>query len=60
VADPEAAATVEVREFRGHDQLYRVRIGDKTLMVISSNTGILREGERVRLEITDTVVPLPV
>jgi iron(III) transport system ATP-binding protein len=59
VADPEAPATVEVREFRGHDQLYRVRVGDTALMVISPNTGALREGERVRLEITDTVVPLP-
>ncbi|MEO1002476.1 MAG: ABC transporter ATP-binding protein [Cyanobacteria bacterium J06638_7] len=59
VADPEAAATVEVREFRGHDQLYRVRLGDTALMVISADTGALREGERVRLEITETVVPLP-
>lgn len=59
VADPEAPATVEVREFRGHDQLYRVRVGDTALMVISPNTGALQEGERVRLDVTDTVVALP-
>ncbi len=59
VPDPEAPATVELREFRGHDQLYRVRIGDTALIVISPSTGDLREGERVRLEVSETVVPLP-
>ncbi|MCU0530430.1 MAG: ABC transporter ATP-binding protein [Cyanobium sp. Prado107] len=59
VADPEAAALVEVREFRGHDQMLRVRVEDTTLMVICPNRHCLREGERVRLEITEKVVPLP-
>jgi iron(III) transport system ATP-binding protein len=59
VADAQAPATVELREFRGHDQLYRVRIDDTTFTVISSTQHLLHEGERVRLEITEKVVPLP-
>ncbi|MEX1317725.1 MAG: ABC transporter ATP-binding protein [Synechococcaceae cyanobacterium] len=59
VADAQAPATVETREFRGHDQLYRVRVGDIALTVISTNVDALQEGERVRLEVTEQVVPLP-
>ncbi|TVS06456.1 MAG: ABC transporter ATP-binding protein [Cyanobium sp. PLM2.Bin73] len=59
VADAQAAATVEMREFRGHDQLYRVRVGDIALTVISTNTDALQEGERVRLEVSEQVVALP-
>ncbi|MGL6135285.1 MAG: ABC transporter ATP-binding protein [Prochlorococcaceae cyanobacterium] len=59
VADTEAAATVEMREFRGHDQLYRVRVGDIALTVITANSEALREGDQVRVEVSEQVVALP-
>jgi len=58
VADPAAAATVEVREFRGHDQLYRVRLGDEALTVITPAQPCLAEGCRVQLQVQDQVVAL--
>ncbi|MFN4866456.1 MAG: ABC transporter ATP-binding protein [Cyanobium sp.] len=58
VADPAAAATVEVREFRGHDQLYRVRLGDEALTVITPAQPCLAEGCRVQLQVQDRVVAL--
>lgn len=58
VADPAAAATVEVREFRGHDQLYTVRLGDEALTVITPAQPCLEEGCRVQLQVHDRVVAL--
>ncbi|MFO8237484.1 MAG: ABC transporter ATP-binding protein [Prochlorococcaceae cyanobacterium] len=58
VADAQAPGTVEMREFRGHDQLYRVRVGDLALTVISTNEDVLQEGARVRLVVTEQVVSL--
>ena len=59
VADVQAAARVELREFRGHDQLYRVRVDGIALTVITSNAEAIEEGERVRLEVSEPVVALP-
>jgi iron(III) transport system ATP-binding protein len=58
VADPTAAATVELREFRGHDQLYRVRLGEEALTVITPPQPCLAEGSRVLLQVNDRVVAL--
>jgi iron(III) transport system ATP-binding protein len=58
VADPAAQATVEVREFRGHDQLYRVRLGEESLTVITPPQPCLPEGCRVQLQVQDRVVAL--
>jgi iron(III) transport system ATP-binding protein len=58
VADPAAQATVEVREFRGHDQLYRVRLGEESLTVITPPQPCLPEGCRVHLQVQDRVVAL--
>jgi ABC-type Fe3+/spermidine/putrescine transport system ATPase subunit len=58
VADPAAQATVEVREFRGHDQLYRVRLEDTSITVITPPQPRLVEGCRVQLQVRDRVVAL--
>ena len=58
VADPAAAATVEVREFRGHNQLYRVRLGNEALTVITPAQPCLEEGCRVHLQVDERVVAL--
>jgi iron(III) transport system ATP-binding protein len=58
VADPGAPAWVELSEFRGHDRLYRVRIEETSLVVIRPSQECLQEGERVRLEISDRVMPV--
>jgi iron(III) transport system ATP-binding protein len=58
VADPAAQATVEVREFRGHDQLYRVRLEDTSITVITPPQPCLVEGCRVQLQVRDRVVAL--
>ena len=58
VADPAAEATVEVREFRGHNQLYRVRLGEENLTVITPALPCLAEGCRVQLQVQEQVVAL--
>ena len=58
VADPAARATVEVREFRGHDQLYTVRLGDEAITVITPPQPCLAEGSRVQLQVQERVVAL--
>lgn len=58
VADPAAEATVEVREFRGHNQLYRVRLGEENLTVITPAQPCLAEGCRVQLQVQEQVVAL--
>lgn len=57
-ADPEGPARVEVSEFRGHDRLYHVRLEETSLVVISPSQDYLEEGDRVRLEISDVVMPV--
>jgi iron(III) transport system ATP-binding protein len=56
--DPGGAGMVVGREFRGHDQLYWVRAGDRTVLVIAGPVPIIEIGTRVRLEVCDCVVPL--
>jgi iron(III) transport system ATP-binding protein len=56
--DPAGAGMVVGREFRGHDQLYWVRAGDRTVLVIAGPVPIIEIGTRVRLEVCDCVVPL--
>jgi iron(III) transport system ATP-binding protein len=56
--DPAGAGLVVGREFRGHDQLYWVRAGDRTILVIAGPVPIIDIGSRVRLEVCDCVVPL--
>jgi iron(III) transport system ATP-binding protein len=58
VADPQASAWVELCEFRGHDRLYRVRTEETSLVVIRPSEECLPEGERVRLEVADVVMPV--
>ncbi|SDW18085.1 ABC transporter ATP-binding protein [Roseicitreum antarcticum] len=57
-ADPDGAASVVGREFRGHDQLYWVQEGERCMLVISGPGATLAIGERVRMRICDCVVPL--
>lgn len=56
--DPEGAASVVGREFRGHDQLYWVQEGERCMLVISGPGASIDIGTRVRLRICDCVVPL--
>ncbi len=56
--DPAGSGTVVGREFRGHDQLYWVRAGGRTVLVIAGPFPIIETGTRVRLEVCDCVVPL--
>jgi iron(III) transport system ATP-binding protein len=56
--DPGGAGLVVGREFRGHDQLYWIRAGDRTILAISGPVPIIDIGTRVRLEVCDCVVPL--
>jgi iron(III) transport system ATP-binding protein len=56
--DPAGAGLVVGREFRGHDQLYWVRAGDRTVLVISGPVPIIDIGTRVRLAVCDCVMPL--
>ena len=57
-ADPTSSATVVAREFRGHDQIYWVQEGDKSMVVISGPGAQHPIGSHVRLRICDCVVPL--
>ncbi len=57
-SDPDGAAAIVGREFRGHDQLYWVQDGARCLQVISGAGATLQVGTRVRLRICDCVVPL--
>ncbi|WP_323035098.1 ABC transporter ATP-binding protein [Pararhodobacter sp.] len=57
-ADPSSSATVVGREFRGHDQIYWVQDGEKSMIVISGPGAQHPIGSRVRLRICDCVVPL--
>lgn len=56
--DPTSSATVVGREFRGHDQIYWVQDGEKSMIVISGPGAQHPIGTRVRLRICDCVVPL--
>ncbi len=56
--DPNGAASVVGREFRGHDQLYWVQEGERCMLVISGAGATFEVGSRVRLRICDCVVPL--
>jgi iron(III) transport system ATP-binding protein len=56
--DPAGAGLVVGREFRGHDQLYWVRTGDRTVLVIAGPVPIIDIGVRVALTVCDCVVPL--
>ncbi len=58
VVDPEAQATVETREFRGHDQLYRVRLADTSITVITPPQPCLAEGCKVQMQVFDPVIAL--
>jgi iron(III) transport system ATP-binding protein len=57
-ADPGGAGLVVGREFRGHDQLYWVRTGDRTVLAIAGPVPMLDIGTRVRLAVCDCVMPL--
>ncbi|WP_051195753.1 ABC transporter ATP-binding protein [Meiothermus rufus] len=46
---PQLEATVLTREFKGHDLTYRVRLGERELLVQESPESPFRPGERVRL-----------
>jgi len=56
--DANSSATVVGREFRGHDQIYWVQDGDKSMIVISGPGAQHPIGSHVRLRICDCVVPL--
>lgn len=56
--DATSPATVVAREFRGHDQIYWVKDGADTLMVISGPGAQHPIGTHVRMRICDCVVPL--
>jgi len=57
-ADPNGAAIITGREFRGHDQIYWVQEGDDCLIVISGPGQQHAIGTRVTMRICDCVVPL--
>ncbi len=46
---PQLEATVLTREFKGHDLTYRVRFGERELLVQESPESPFRPGERARL-----------
>ncbi len=56
--DPNGAAVITGREFRGHDQIYWVQEGERCMIVISGPGAQYETGTRVRLRICDCVVPL--
>ncbi len=56
--DPQGAAVITGREFRGHDQIYWVQEGERCLIVISGPGAQHPIGARVSLRICDCVVPL--
>ena len=57
--DPDGAAEVVGREFRGHDVFYRVRFGDGTTLVSQRpSTEVVPLGARVALRPHETRVPV--
>ncbi len=58
--EPHAEGEAEVigREYRGHDQLYWVRKGERRLLVISGPAEQIEVGARVNLRVCDCVVPI--
>ena len=47
--DGEPAGTVTVREFKGHDMTYRVRLGPREYVVQTDDAAPFRVGDKVRL-----------
>ncbi|KPQ11084.1 MAG: iron(III) transport system ATP-binding protein [Saliniramus fredricksonii] len=58
--EPHEKGEAEVigREYRGHDQLYWVRKGERRLLVISGPAEQIEVGARVNLRVCDCVVPI--
>ncbi|MCC5979590.1 MAG: ABC transporter ATP-binding protein [Salinarimonas sp.] len=58
--EPHAEGEAEVigREYRGHDQLYWVKKGERRLLVISGPAEQIEIGARVNLRVCDCVVPI--
>ncbi len=57
-ADPNGAAVIVGREFRGHDQIYWVSKDETCFVVISGPGQDHPDGTRVNMRICDCVVPL--
>jgi iron(III) transport system ATP-binding protein len=57
--DPEGAAEVIGREFRGHDVFYRVRVGDGTTLVSQRpSTEVVPLGARVAVRLHEAEIPV--
>ena len=57
--DPEGAAEVIGREFRGHDVFYRVRAGDGTTLVSQRpSTEVVPLGARVAVRLHEAEIPV--
>jgi iron(III) transport system ATP-binding protein len=50
------SGTIEARHFKGHDQLYRVRLGDQFLYAMTDHKSDFRKGQRVSLKLTEPAV----
>lgn len=55
---PDGKGEVIGREFRGHDQLYWVRKGERMILVIGGPADQIEIGSRVNLRVCDCVVPV--
>ena len=54
----DAVGTVISREFKGHDQYYKINIGSEELIVMTDHRSDYKEGERVSVHATEAVVVL--
>lgn len=52
------AATIVSREFKGHDQVYRVRMGSDEFMVMTDHKGDFEEGDQVTVHPTEIATVL--
>ena len=53
-----ATAVIVARQFKGHDQVYRVRLGDEEFFVMTDHKGDFEEGERVSIRPTEPATVL--
>jgi iron(III) transport system ATP-binding protein len=57
-SDEYESGIVTSRKFKGHDQYYRIRFGNKELVVLTDHRSEFKEGELVSVETTEPVVVL--
>ncbi|MCH7960461.1 MAG: ABC transporter ATP-binding protein [Candidatus Hydrogenedentes bacterium] len=51
-------ATITKREFKGHDQIYRVRVGDHEFVIMTDHKGDFAEGTQVSIHPTEPATVL--